>query len=112
MAEVSELACTYAALILADDNVPVTADKINNILKAAGVEVEAYWPGLFARVLKDKKVEDLVANVGGAAPAATGAVAPAQAAASDKKEDKKEDKKKKEEPKEEEDEDMGLGLFD
>merc|ERR1712179_20415 len=38
----SELACVYAALILADDDVTVTGEKIETILKAAGVEVEPY----------------------------------------------------------------------
>lgn len=62
-----ELACVYAALILADDNIAITvkiyfikimfliickcyalfkSDKINAVLKAAGYEVEPYWPGI------------------------------------------------------------------
>merc|ERR1712140_69144 len=60
----SELACVYAALILADDDVTVTGEKIETILKAAGVEVEPYWPGLFAKALESCNIKDLITNVG------------------------------------------------
>ncbi|CAG7721306.1 unnamed protein product [Allacma fusca] len=111
MASNAEVACVYAALILADDDVAITGDKISTILKAAGVDVEPYWPGLFAKALEGVKVRDLITNVGsgvgaapaGGAPAAAAAAAPA--AAAEKKEEKKEES-------EEEDDDMGFGLFD
>ena len=110
MATKAELACVYSALILADDDVAVTGEKISTILKAANVEVEPYWPGLFAKALEGVNVKDLITNIGsgvGAAPAA--AAAPAAGAAP--AEAKKEEKKKEEEP-EESDDDMGFGLFD
>jgi large subunit ribosomal protein LP1 len=37
--EISQLACTYAALILHDDGQDITGDKINTLVRAAGVKV-------------------------------------------------------------------------
>merc|ERR1711974_437511 len=111
MAGNDELACVYAALILADDQVAITTDKINTVLKAAGVSVEPYWPGLFAKALEGMNVKELITNVGssaGAAPAA-GAAAPAAGGDAPAEEAKKEEKK---EESEESDDDMGFGLFD
>ncbi|PZC87315.1 large ribosomal subunit protein P1 [Helicoverpa armigera] len=111
MASKAELACVYSALILVDDDVAVTGEKISTILKAANVDVEPYWPGLFAKALEGINVRDLITNIGsgvGAAPAA--GAAPASAAAAPAAE-AKEEKKKEEEP-EESDDDMGFGLFD
>merc|ERR1712098_727986 len=111
MASNDELACVYAALILADDQVAITSEKLATILKAAGVSVEPYWPGLFSKALEGLNVKELIQNVGssaGSAPAAGGA-APAADAPADAAEAKKEEKK---EESEESDEDMGFGLFD
>ena len=80
-------------------------------MKAAGVDVEPYWPGLFAKALESCNVKDLITNVGsgvGAAPAAGGAAAAAGGAPA--AEEKKEEKKESEA--EESDDDMGFGLFD
>nr|AEL28832.1 ribosomal protein P1 [Heliconius melpomene cythera] len=112
MASKAELACVYSALILVDDDVAVTGEKISTILKAAAVDVEPYWPGLFAKALEGVNVRDLITNIGsgvGAAPAG-GAPAAAAAAAAPAAEAAKEEKKE-EEP-EESDDDMGFGLFD
>jgi ribosomal protein L12E/L44/L45/RPP1/RPP2 len=105
-AQRDELACVYAALLLFDDGLDVTADKIKAVTDAAGIAVEPFYPTLFANYLAKKNLGDLLNSVGSApaaaAPAA-GAAAPAGGAA------KKEEKKPVEE--EEEEGDMGFGLF-
>lgn len=50
-------------------------EKIQTILKAANVNVESYWPGLFAKALEGINVKELITNIGsgvGAAPAGAG----------------------------------------
>ncbi|CAD7702981.1 unnamed protein product [Ostreobium quekettii] len=99
----SELACTYAALILHDDGLEITADKIMTLTKAAGVTVEPYWPALFARLFETKSIGDLICNVGaggGGAPAAGGAGGAAAGGG-----DAGAEEAKKEESEEEEEED-------
>lgn len=39
-------------------------DNIQTIVKAAGVTVEPYWPGLFAKLFEKKNIADLITNVG------------------------------------------------
>ncbi|KAL2954810.1 hypothetical protein AAZX31_19G245000 [Glycine max] len=110
-----ETACSYAALILHEDGISVTADKISTLLKTAKVQVDTYWPTLFAKLAEKKNLGDLIANAaGGGAPVAVAAAAPVAAsggggaaAAAPAAEEKK-----KEEPEEESDDDMGFGLFD
>ncbi|PLB36376.1 ribosomal protein P1 [Aspergillus candidus] len=103
----AELACSYAALILADDGVEVTADKLQTLLSAAKVpEVEPIWTSIFAKALEGKDIKDLLTNVGSAGPAAPAAAGGAAAAPAEAAEEKKEEEK------EESDEDMGFGLFD
>ncbi|KAI9181609.1 hypothetical protein LWI28_016680 [Acer negundo] len=105
----SEAACTYAALILHDDGIAITSEKIVQLLKAANVTVESYWPNLFAKLAEKRDIDDLIMNVGSggggavavSAPVGGAAAAPAPAA-----------EEKKEEPKEESDDDMGFSLFD
>jgi len=108
LAERDELLCTYAALILHDEKIEITAENINKIISAAGAKVEAYWPALFARALGTTKISDLMNSVG--TPGASAAPAAAAPAAASPK--KGAAAAKKEEPKEEEDADMGFSLFD
>ncbi|KAH0794675.1 60S acidic ribosomal protein P1 [Histomonas meleagridis] len=86
-----ELAVVYAALILNDDGIEITADKINKLISAAGVKLESYWVDLFAEYFKNHDITELVKGtaLGGAAPAAGGA--------STATEEKKEEEKKEEE---------------
>ncbi|KAK3647886.1 60S acidic ribosomal protein P1 [Elasticomyces elasticus] len=111
----AELATSYAALILADDGVEITADKLTSIITAAKIQdVEPIWATLFAKALEGKDVKDMLMNTGGGAAPAAAAAAPAAGGAAPAAGDAPAEAKKEEkaEEKEESDEDMGFGLFD
>lgn len=55
-----ELACIYAALILNDDNIEITNDKIKSILNIAGINVESYWIDLFSEYFKSHDLTELI----------------------------------------------------
>ncbi|KAK4986465.1 60S acidic ribosomal protein P1 [Elasticomyces elasticus] len=111
----AELATSYAALILADDGVEITADKLQTLITAAKVpDVEPIWTTLFAKALEGKDVKSLLLNVGsggGAAAAPVSGGGAAGGAGGDAAEEAPKEEEKAEE-KEESDEDMGFGLFD
>merc|ERR1719230_729607 len=104
--EHDELCCSYAALLLHDDGLEITSEKLLKVIKASGNEVEPYWPGLFAKALQGQDIGALLTNIGNAGgsggAAATGGDQPAEAVAEQKEEKKEEE--------EEVDVDMG-GLF-
>ena len=109
MSSSAELACVYAALIMADDEIEVTVDGIKAALTAANVaDVPGYLPGLFAKAVGSVDIKTLISNIGsgggggGGGGDAGGDAAPAAAA-----------EEAAPPPKEEsEEEDMGFGLFD
>merc|ERR1711966_164050 len=89
----SQLACTYAAIILHDDGMAVSADNIKALVSAAGCTVESYWPMLFAKALDGKDIDTLLTTIGaggdGAGPAGGGGGGAAEEDAP-KEEEKKE----------------------
>ncbi|OIW13507.1 hypothetical protein TanjilG_29248 [Lupinus angustifolius] len=106
-----ETASTYAALVLHDAQIPVTADNISALLKSANVKVESYWPTLFAKLAEKRNVGELIASAGGAGAPVAVAAAPV-AAASGGAAAAAAPAPQEEEPKEESDDDLGFGLFD
>merc|ERR1711966_598876 len=79
----NEELCSYAALILADAGEEVTADKLNTLIKAAGVSVPAFYTQLFEKVAGMRAVSEMykdAGKVGAGAPAAAGAPGGAPAA--------------------------------
>eukprot|EP01024_Parvocaulis_polyphysoides_P011941 TRINITY_DN14229_c0_g1_i1.p4 TRINITY_DN14229_c0_g1~~TRINITY_DN14229_c0_g1_i1.p4 ORF type:complete len:119 (-),score=52.93 TRINITY_DN14229_c0_g1_i1:304-660(-) len=116
---VSEMACTYAALILHDDDLEITADQITELCKAANVTIEPYWPALFAKFFERQNIGDLIASVGtggggggGGMAVAAGGGGGAAAAGGGAEAAPKEEAKKEESEEEESDDDMGFSLFD
>ncbi|KAF2849947.1 hypothetical protein T440DRAFT_468996 [Plenodomus tracheiphilus IPT5] len=60
----SEQAVALAALILADESITITPEKLQALLKAAGVEdIEPIWTTLFANALKGKDVKEILTTV-------------------------------------------------
>lgn len=59
-----EQAVAYAALILADDSIAITPEKLQVLLKASGIEdVEPIWTTLFSKALEGKSVNDILTSV-------------------------------------------------
>merc|ERR1712146_164851 len=78
-----EQGCSYAAMLLHSDGLEVTEDKMVALLKAAGIEFESYWPGLYCKALGAQDLEKLISTPaaggggggGPAGPAAAGGAA-------------------------------------
>ena len=105
-AEHDQLCCAYAALMLHDDGLEVSAEKLDKVIKASGNTIESYWTGMFAKALEGQDIEKLLTSIASAGPSSGAGAGPAAAAAGDAP-------KEAEKPKEEEveaDVDMG-GMF-
>ncbi|KAK0582921.1 hypothetical protein LWI29_031176 [Acer saccharum] len=75
--------------MMSQGNLPdLSVEKIVQLLKAANVNVESYWPGLFVKLAEKRNIDDLIMNVGSggggavavSAPVGGAAAAPAPAA--------------------------------
>merc|ERR1719446_1460436 len=104
------LACTYATLILHDENLPITEANLSKLIEASGVEVASFWPKLFVGAMKGEDMNKLICSLPTSGGGGGGDAAPAAAAAGAAPAAKKEEKKKAPPP--EEEEDMGFSLFD
>uniref|UniRef100_A0A5G2QST0 Large ribosomal subunit protein P1 n=2 Tax=Sus scrofa TaxID=9823 RepID=A0A5G2QST0_PIG len=98
---------------LPKNEVTVTEYKVNAFIKAAGVNVEPFWPGLFAKALANINIHNLICNVGAGGPVpaagATPSGGPDPVTTAAPREDKKVEAKK--ENSEESDDNKGFGLF-
>ncbi|KAF0880227.1 RLA1 protein, partial [Crocuta crocuta] len=113
VASVSEFISICSALILNDNKVMVTENKISALIKAAEVNLDPFWPGLCVKALANVNIGSVICNAGAGGPAGSwcctsrrSSVSIMAAPAKEKKvEAKKEDSK-------ESDDDMGFGLSD
>jgi large subunit ribosomal protein LP1 len=65
----AETIVSYAALILADEGIDITPEKLQSLLKAANIEdVEPIWTTLFAKALQGKEVKNILTTVSTSAP--------------------------------------------
>ncbi|KAF3919001.1 hypothetical protein ABW20_dc0109972 [Dactylellina cionopaga] len=112
----TDLAISYAALILTDEGISITPEKIQALLSAANVDVEPVWSVLFANALKGKDVKEMILSIRATGPAGTNkgnTDSKGQESGPEGTDARQEDAKKKEaEAKDESDEEMRFGLFD
>ncbi|KAK7036141.1 60S acidic ribosomal protein [Favolaschia claudopus] len=110
----NDLAATYAALILADADSEITADKILALTNAAGVELEPIWATLLSKALEGKNVKEMLSTIGvGSGPAASAPTTGGGGGANETTEKAVEDAPAPAEDAEDSDDDMfGGGLFD
>lgn len=105
--EYSSLCCAYAALILNDDNKPLTEDNLKKLLIASSNKINPTFVKMFARAIEGINIEDLLKTMTAAAPAVSVQEVSDTKKGKEKGGEKKDEKK--EEKKEEEPEMEGFG---
>ena len=58
--EHDELCCVFAGIILSDEGIEITLDKIKNIIKASGNEVDNYYPEFFVKYLSKSDLKSML----------------------------------------------------
>ena len=89
-AEHDELCCSYSALMLHDEKLEITAEKIQRLITCSGNTVDAHWPRLFAKALEGANIDNMLTNMApaAAAPAAAAVVVDEPVQAPDAKPEK------------------------
>merc|ERR1712139_602066 len=65
MASIGEQGCSYAAMILKDEDMDITEESMKSLLDAAGVEYDSYWPGLFVKALNNQDLDKIICQPSG-----------------------------------------------
>merc|ERR1711988_1455435 len=60
MASKGEQGCSYAAMILKDEDMAITEESMKSLLNAANVDYDSYWPGLFVKALNNQDLDKLI----------------------------------------------------
>ena len=55
-----EQAVSYACMILASGGQEVTSENIEKVLAAVGIEVEAYWVPMFAKMFAKNPIDEVI----------------------------------------------------
>ena len=80
--EYNDTCCSYAALMLHDEGIEISTERLNKVIKSSGNETEAFYPGLYAKALQGADVGALLTSVATAfaagAPAVSNDVAPVE----------------------------------
>ena len=58
--EYNEVCCSYAALMLSDDGVEITKERLDKAIRSSGNQVEALWPQMFANALEKTDINALL----------------------------------------------------
>lgn len=56
----SEIGCNLATLILIENKIEISEQKITTVLDTAGIKIENYWPVVVARLCKNIDCEELL----------------------------------------------------